>query len=84
MGQNTLWFVDWLSTKWDRVLVWLTESTIKGPGEKRKLEKSTVQMIPGQEGASNSVSSPVAMCLGHWLLEKEEDRVQSVQVTQGQ
>ena len=35
----------------------MTQSAIEGPGGKKKLEKSGVQVIPGQEGASNSVLS---------------------------
>lgn len=43
---------------------------LKGPGGEERLEKSRVQMIPGREGASNSVFSAVAMCLGQTLGER--------------
>lgn len=36
--------------------------------ERRKLEKSGVQVVTGREGASNSGFSPVAVCRGHYLL----------------
>lgn len=52
------------------MLVRLTESTVKGPGGEGRLEKSRVQVIPGQEGASNFVFSAVAVCLGQTLGER--------------
>lgn len=75
----------YLQSERDRLPTWVTESVVEGPGGKRKLEKSGVQVIPGREGASDSVFSPVVVCLGHWLLrERREHRVQRCPSNWGQ
>lgn len=44
---------------------------LKGLEGKKEIEKSEVSVIPGLEGASHSIFSPVAACKGTYSLEED-------------
>lgn len=55
----------WGSTKRRQCLV--THGVCSRKASRERLEKPGGADDPGQEGAPNSVFSPEAMCLEHWL-----------------